>query len=171
MKNTTHSRGVLLTIDRDLRMTDGVSEFIEHLAGKHGVRRQPQHKVFGIEIGAGYDRARELVMLVVESSDESALRAPERVFAGWDMELEASIVAGDDGLHALPILRTGDGDAGARERATALGIYDRAGDAVRAGSNLRSLIVLRLRLRGIEERHTRRGEYGQAPASLDWAPE
>jgi hypothetical protein len=141
---------MLLTIDRNLRMTDGVSEFIEHLAGKHGTRRQPQHKVFGIEIGAGYDRARELVMLVVGSGDESALRAPERVLARWNMELEVSVVAGDDGLHALPILRTDDGDAGTRERATALRIHDRPGDAVRAGRNLRPLSFLRLRLRGTE---------------------
>ena len=121
----------------------------------------------GIEIGAGYDRTREVVMLVVESGDESALCAPERVLAGWNMEREASVVAGDDGLHALPILRTDDGDAGTRERATALRIHDRPGDAVRAGRNLRPLRVLRLRLRGTEEHQTRHGEYGQAPASLD----
>ena len=83
------------------------------------------------------------------------------------MELEASVVAGDDGSHALPILRIDDGDAGARERATAPRIHDRPGDAVRAGRNRRPLRVLRLRLRGTEEHQTRRGEYAQAPASLD----
>src|SRR5712692_2529614 len=151
MKDATHALEMIFTIHRDLRIPDGLLEFIEHLAGKHGVRRQTQSKVFGIEIGAGYDRGRELVVLVVGSGNESALRSTERVLARGDMELEASVVAGDDGLHALPILRVGDSDAGARKRATSLRIDDRPRDSVRAGWNRRPLRVRHLRMR---ERHT-----------------
>src|SRR6266478_7284488 len=129
--DATHALEMVLTIHSDLRAANRVLEFIEHLAGEHGVRREAQSKVLGIEIGAGYDRGRELVMLVVGSGDESALRSNERVLARWDVELEASVVAGDDGLHALPILRVGDSDAGARERATSLRIDDRPRDSVR----------------------------------------
>jgi len=98
-------------------------------------------------------------MLVVGSGDESALRSIERVLARGDMELEASVVAGDDGLHALPILRVGDGDAGARQRATGLRVDDRPGDVVRAGRNQGSLRVLGLRQRGTEEQRAGRREY------------
>src|SRR5258708_23151864 len=158
MKDATHDLEMIFTIRRDVRTADGLLEFIEHLAGKHGVRRQPQSEVFGIEIGAGYDCGRELVMLVVGSANESALRSIERVLARGDVELEASVVTGDDGLHALPILRVRDGDAGARKRATSLRIDDRPGDSVRAGWNRRPLLVRHLRTRGIAERHTARGD-------------
>src|SRR5260370_5041525 len=162
MKDATHALEMIFTVYRDLRTADGLLEFVEHLAGKHGVRRQPQSQRFCVEISAGYDRGRELVVLVVGSADESALRAIERVLARGDVELEASVVTGDDGLHALPILRVRDGDAGARGRATSLPIDDRHADSVRAGWNRRPLRVRHLRTRGIEERHTARGDYDQA---------
>src|SRR4029077_8911094 len=98
-------------------------------------------------------------MLVVGSSDKSAFRSIERVLARGDMELEASVVSTDDGLHTLPILRLGDGDAGARQRATGLRVDDRPGDAVGAGGNERPLRVLGLRMRGAEEQRAGRGEH------------
>src|SRR6266481_9273020 len=134
-EDSTHALEMVLTIHSDLRTANRVLEFIEHVAGEHGVRREAQSKVLGIEIGAGYDRGRELVVLVVGSGDESALRSIERVLARGDVELEASVVAGDDGLHALPILRVGDGDTRARQRATGLRVDDRPRDSVRAGWN------------------------------------
>src|ERR1700730_7156989 len=75
------------------------------------------------------------------------------------MELEASVFAGDDELQALPILRVGDGDAGARQRATGLRVDDRPGDSVRAGRNQGSRRGLGLRQRGPEQKRAGRPEY------------
>src|SRR4029077_5806201 len=88
MKDAAHALKMVLTIHHDLRMADGVLEFIEHLAGEHGVRREADSKAFGIALGTGYDRGRETVMLVVGSGDEPAFRSLERVLARGDMELE-----------------------------------------------------------------------------------
>src|ERR1019366_8512726 len=109
-KDATHTLKMILPIDHDLRMPDRISKFIQHLAAKHGVRRQPQSQAFRIEIGTSDDRGRVPVMLVVGSRNKSALRPLERVLACRNTKLEASIIASNDRLQALPILNVPNRD-------------------------------------------------------------
>ncbi len=54
-RGAAHTLGMILAIHHDLREADGVSDFIEHLAGKNGVRGQAQNEVLGLLVGAGDD--------------------------------------------------------------------------------------------------------------------
>ena len=95
--DATYALEVAFMIHDDFRIADGLSEFIKHLAGKHSVRSQSQYEAFSIEVCPCYDRGRKLFMLVVRRSNEPALCCSHRIFACWDMKLEASIVVCDDG--------------------------------------------------------------------------
>src|ERR1700675_5157144 len=98
-------------------------------------------------------------MLVVAGGNESALSATKRVLTRRDMKLEATVVIGNDGLHALLIFRIGNRDPRPRERTASLGIDHRPGDAIRARRNLRILGVRRLCLSDTCENSARRQEH------------
>src|SRR5277367_2013638 len=75
------------------------------------------------------------------------------------MELEAAIVACDNGLHALPILSVCNRDSGSGERPTSFGIDNGSGNSVSPRRDLRE--------RATREHRTSHHQRGHAPACAE----
>ena len=66
---------VIVVIQTNAGLSDRFSGFVEHFAPDHGIGRQLQHQRFGIESRSRDDCRRELIVLIIRGSDESAFRA------------------------------------------------------------------------------------------------
>ena len=155
-----HALRTVLPINGNLRIADRLSNFVDHLAGKHGVGRELQGKGFSIEIGAGYDRAGELFVLVVKRTDKPTLLTHKGVSASGNVELETPVVAGNYRLHVFPF-QVGDRDPATRKWIARLPIEHIACDVV-GGRNQRPEAAFRLRITKAGEHCVHHCQCGQA---------
>ena len=85
-----------------------VTDFVSHFPCDHHCRRQPQHQGLCIQPAAGDYACPKILVLLVGVSEESSLRALQRIFSGSDLKLEFAVVGGRHGLVILGILGVGD---------------------------------------------------------------
>src|SRR6266576_2111865 len=134
-RNLADPREAVLAVNHDLRIPHWFTGFVEHSTAKYRIRRKSQSEILGIDVRARHNRGGELVVLIVGSGNESALCPLQRELSRRDMKFKTSIVGGHDILDVFSNLRICNCDAGTRQRTSALGIYNSAGNPVRPGGD------------------------------------
>ncbi len=54
-RNPVHASLVVLHVNHDACIADGIARFIDDFAAEEGQRRETQHEVFGVELGTSHN--------------------------------------------------------------------------------------------------------------------
>ena len=162
-RNLADPQEAVLAVNRDLRIPHRFTGFIEDSTAQYRIRRKSQSEVRGIDVRACHNRGGELVVLIVGSGNESALCPLQRELSRRDVKFKTSIVGGYDILDIFSNLRICNRDARTRQRTSALGIHNPAGNPVRPA---RDFPRLGIRSLGLDLTKKRKGVHtARAPAA------